>query len=169
MAGQRFPVNRQLLPHRGREGLAALRSRSGRGAVLAEAFKVAKKTGQGYYSAEMYRMRGEIRWRCKRRFALAEADLLMALRITDEQRSLSFRLRAATSLLQLARERTDLSLSDQNRQIAECAERLESVLGGLVRQPKSADLEMARALLDTSGDVPSPRGPSRKRDRRQSS
>src|SRR5262249_14935785 len=87
-----------------------LRAGNARQAELAlkEAFEVAEKTGDGFYVAEMHRLRGDIQWMCNKNYAGAETDLRNALEITGAQQSRMFRLRAAMSLLRLARDRVDL-------------------------------------------------------------
>ena len=129
---------------------------------LKKAFDLAERTGEGYYSAEMHRLRGDIKWLGSKNYVEAEADLRMALDIALVQQSLTFRLRAAMSLLNLSRARNDLSAGRKRQQIAEQEHLLQSVLESFEPGHDSADLQAARLLLAESDSPARRRG---KKDR----
>jgi tetratricopeptide (TPR) repeat protein len=115
--------------------------------ALNEAFEFAAKTAEGFYVAEMYRVRGDVQRTCNKNFAAAEKDLLKALEIAGEQQSRTFLLRAATSLLRLARERDDVPHDRKTREIAERTEQLRDVLITFDQEPEFSDLQAARSLI----------------------
>ncbi len=115
--------------------------------ALEEAFEFARKTGDGFYIAEMHRLRGEIRLTRDQDFRGAESDFHKALEITDAQQSRMFRLRGAVSLLHLARERSDLPRVRQGREVARAQRLLREVCDSFARKPESAELRAARRLI----------------------
>ncbi len=115
--------------------------------ALDEAFEFAEKTGDGFYLAEMHRLRGDIHWRCHRDFAAAETDLQKALEISEAQRSRMYRLRAAMSLLRLTRERNDVSMGKKTRDIARRVKLLREICTSFAGELDSADLRFARSLI----------------------
>jgi tetratricopeptide (TPR) repeat protein len=115
--------------------------------ALEEAFEIAAKTGEGFYVADMYRVRGDVQRACNKNYAGAEKDLLKALEIAGEQQSRTFLLRAATSLLRLARERNDVPHDQKAREIAERMEQLRDVLTAFDQEPECSDLRAARSLI----------------------
>ena len=76
------------------------------GRALKEAFESAQKSGEGFYIAEMHRLRGEILWQYDKDLSGAESDLGKAWEISGAQQSGTFRLRTAMSLLNLTRSAT---------------------------------------------------------------
>ena len=101
---------------------------------LDKAFGIAKRTGEGYYSAEMHRLRAEIKWGQTKHFADAEPDLIKALDIATAQKSLTFQLRAATSLLRLSQARKDIAPTEKKRLTA----RHKDLLARVVRASSTA-------------------------------
>lgn len=115
--------------------------------ALEEAFEFAEKTGDGFYVAEMHRLRGDIQWICHRNVLAAETDLKRALEISRSQRSRMYELRAAMSLLRLAQERDDLPGARKNREIARRAMLLQTLCDSFAHEPASTDLKAARSLI----------------------
>jgi tetratricopeptide (TPR) repeat protein len=114
---------------------------------LQKAFDVAKKTGEGYYLAEMHRLLGDIKWLHHEEFAEAEVDLRKSLEIATAQQSKTFQLRAALSLLKLARERPDIPTRRKKRDIANQERELRTICDSFVSVPPSAELSEAQFLL----------------------
>ena len=131
---------------------AWLRCGHGHAAALEmkKAVEVEGRTGERYYRAEMLRLQGDIEWVWRKNFAGAEAGLREALEVASEQQSLTYRLRAAMSLLQLARARDDLGAVQKRQQIGEREILLELVYDSFVQEHDSADLQAARSLLAAS-------------------
>jgi tetratricopeptide (TPR) repeat protein len=123
---------------------------------LEKAIKVAGRTGEGYYKAEMHRLQGDIERLHTKLFAEAELDLRTALEVATTQQSNTFQLRAAVSLLKLARGRTDFHARQKKRQIAEDEQALKAICKSFDGEHDSADLREARILL---GKVDGPRQP----------
>jgi predicted ATPase len=116
---------------------------AGRGAVegglrvVEEGLAVARRTGEGLYEAELYRLRGELVLRgagpeAARR---AENDFRRALEIARRQEARSLELRAATSLCRLGCEESGGALAE--------------VYGRFTEGHETADLKEALALLGT--------------------
>jgi tetratricopeptide (TPR) repeat protein len=139
---------------------AWLQSGNTRQAELAvqRAFEVAEKTGIAFYTAEMHRLRAEIKWTRHKDFAGAEADLLEALEITEAQQARTFRLRAATSLVRMAHDRDDLSPTRKGREIAQGLKLLHEACTSFAHEPDFADIRAARTLIV---EMEKPRRPSR--------
>jgi tetratricopeptide (TPR) repeat protein len=117
---------------------------------LLNAFRVAKQTGERYYFAEMHRLRGEIKLLRKRSYPAAEADFRKAMEIATGQKSPTFRLRAAASLVQLSRVWKDPSPASRKRRIARCEHELAAILKLFDKRSGFADLRTARQLLAAS-------------------
>jgi predicted ATPase len=99
-----------------------------------------KRTGQQWFDAESYRIRGEILW--KRDLATpapAEQAFLTAITIAKQQKARSFELRAALSLARLWR--------DQGKR-ENARELLAQVYGWFTEGFDTLDLQEAKALLD---------------------
>src|SRR5262245_41093952 len=101
--------------------------------LVAEALAVATASGNHYWTAELYRLRGALTEREKD----AESSLLEATAIAQRQRAKSFELRAATSLSQL--------WARQGR-TAEAHALLAEIYAWFTEGLDTADLQ-ARALL----------------------
>jgi hypothetical protein len=114
---------------------------------LRNAFDIAEKTGERYYSAEKYRLRGEIKLLKKKNCAAAEADFLKAMEIATGQQSPTFRLRAAMSLVQLSRAWNDRNPANRKRRMARYEDKLAAVLELFERRSRYADLRLALRLL----------------------
>jgi class 3 adenylate cyclase/predicted ATPase len=107
------------------------------GTFLAEGLGYVAETGERYYEAELYRLRGE---------ALlpddppaAERDFLRAIEVSRELSAKSLELRAATSLARFWRDR---GRQDEARQL------LADVYGWFSEGLETGDLQAAKALLD---------------------
>jgi predicted ATPase len=99
-----------------------------------------KRTGQQWFDAESYRIRGEVLW--KRDLATpapAEQAFLTAVTIAKQQKARSFELRAALSLARLWR--------DQGKR-ENARELLAQVYGWFTEGFDTLDLQEAKALLD---------------------
>jgi len=73
-------------------------------AVVAEALAIADTTGERWYQAELYRLRGELLLtRDSSAVVAAEGSFLLALATAREQRARALELRAAMSLVRLTR------------------------------------------------------------------
>ena len=73
-------------------------------ATLAEALVVVNKSGERFYEAELYRLKGELTLKQssdRRRESEAEACFLKAIEVAHKQQAKSLELRAATSLARL--------------------------------------------------------------------
>ncbi len=121
--------------------------------AVAEALATAARTGEHFYRAELYRLKGEL----LRRFedgtlpvalgpgdapdgpGAAEECLLTAIKIAREQRARSLELRAVMSLGRLWRE---------HGRAADARRALIAACGGFMEGLDIVDLREARALLD---------------------
>ena len=133
---------------------------------LKEAFEFAKNTGDGFYIAEMHRLRGDIQWMCNKNFAAAETELRKALEITESQESRMYRLRTAMSLLQLALQRDDFDAELRFEAIAKQAKFLAEVYALFKHEPPSADLKIARTLIASASKLRLPAQPAGRKGRR---
>ena len=106
--------------------------------ALAEALAAADSTGQRYYEAELYRLKGELLLVGATQTAEAEQSFRRAIEIARRQNAKSFELRAATSLSRLLKER-------ERREEARSA--LAEVCGRFTEGSDAPDLNEARALL----------------------
>ena len=111
-------------------------------AVLKEALEVVDKTGERYYEAGLYRLKGEfvLQFEGQSRDAEAEACFYKALTVARQQQARLFELRAATSLARLWQQ--------QGKQ-AETRELLAPVYNWFTEGFDTADLKEAKALLET--------------------
>src|SRR5262249_59431735 len=108
--------------------------------VLAEALTVGDTTGQRWYEAEIYRLKGELLLQqSSDNQGEAEACFHHAIAIAQNQQAKSFELRAATSLARLWQEQG-------KRQ--EACDLLAPVYYWFTEGFDTADLQEAKALLD---------------------
>jgi TOMM system kinase/cyclase fusion protein len=107
--------------------------------VLAEALAAAHRTGERYYEAELYRLRGELLLAFfAEHQAEAEACFRQALDVARHQQAKSWELRAAMSLSHLFRRQ------DKRK---EAQQMLSEVYGWFTEGFTTADLQEAEALL----------------------
>jgi adenylate cyclase len=108
--------------------------------LLIEALALVDKTGQQFYEAELYRLKGELLLQqASDHHTEAESCFQQALLVSRSQQAKSLELRAATSLAQLW----------QRQGKREEAERLLGhVYGWFTEGFDTADLMDAKALLD---------------------
>jgi predicted ATPase len=124
--------------------------------TLTEALAVADKTGERFYEAELYRLKGELTLAQSSVQRLessvtnpqppipnlqteAEACFLKAIDIARQQQAKSLELRAATSLARLRQ---------QQGKKAEARQMLAEIYGWFTEGFETADLKEARALLE---------------------
>jgi len=104
--------------------------------VLDEALHLVDITGERWYEAELYRLKGE----CQQQGGVAsEASCLQALRIARQQAAKAFELRAATSLYRLWQSQ---GRHDEARHL------LAEIYSWFTEGFDTADLQEARSLLD---------------------
>jgi TOMM system kinase/cyclase fusion protein len=110
-------------------------------AVLAEAQEIANRTGERYWEAELYRLKGEVTLQSHNQHpeAGAEACFLKAIDIAQKQHAKSLELRAATSLARLWQQ--------QGKQ-KEAHQLLSPVYNWFTEGFDTKDLQEAKALLD---------------------
>jgi predicted ATPase len=109
-------------------------------AVLAEALTAVHKTGERFYEAELYRLKGELLLALSAaNHAEADACFRQALAVARRQQAKSWELRAATSLARLWQ---------QQGKRDEALELLAPVYGWFTEGFDTADLQEAKALLD---------------------
>ena len=106
--------------------------------LLDEAFQIAGRTGVRWFSAELYRTRGQLLLR-QGHAEVAEELYRKALSIAQEQEAKLWELRAAANLARLCR--------DQGRR-AEARDLLAPVYGWFTEGFDTPDLKNAKALLD---------------------
>ncbi len=114
--------------------------------VLDEAMGAVGATGERWYEAELYRLRGELSLAAGRSAGDCEPDLRHALEIAQRQGAKWFELRAALSLGRL--------LERQNR-IAQAREVLHTHVEALNIHPDSPELLNAQQFLDQISVSPS--------------
>ena len=108
--------------------------------LLAEALVHVDHTGERYYEAEVYRLKGELLlWQAVPDAPQAEVCFQQALAIARCQQAKSWELRAATSLARLWQQ--------QGKQ-AEARELLAPVYGWFTEGFDTADLQEAKVLLE---------------------
>jgi predicted ATPase len=107
--------------------------------VLAEALAAVHTTGERFYEAELYRLKGELLLTLSRENS-GEAEICFheALEIARRQQAKSLELRAAMSLSRLWRQ---LGRPEEARQL------LAEVYGWFTEGFETADLREAKALL----------------------
>jgi predicted ATPase len=113
-------------------------------AVLAEAQEAANRTGERYYEAELYRLKGELTLRVKvesykSKVDEAEACFLKAIDITRKQQAKSLELRAVMSLARLWQ---------QQGKKGEARQLLAEIYNWFTEGFDTRDLQEAKALLD---------------------
>jgi predicted ATPase len=109
-------------------------------AVLAEALEVVHHTGERWWEAELYRLKGELLLAVfAENHVEAEACFQQALAITRRQQAKSLELRAAISLSHLWQ---------QWGKRAEAYDLLAPIYGWFTEGFDTADLREAKALLD---------------------
>jgi TOMM system kinase/cyclase fusion protein len=109
--------------------------------ALAEALATVHKTGERFYEAELYRLKGELLLaQSTHQTTEAEACFHQALDIARHQQAKSLELRAATSLSRLWQRQ-----GKQN----EARQLLAEIYGWFTEGFDTADLQEARALLTT--------------------
>ncbi|MGH9842779.1 MAG: protein kinase domain-containing protein [Blastocatellia bacterium] len=106
--------------------------------VLDEAFEVMNRTGERFFEAELYRIKGDLLLQSGQP-ADAESAFREAVTVAAGQQARSLELRAATSLARL--------LARQGRR-DEARTRLAEIYGWFTEGFDSADLKAAKALLD---------------------
>ena len=108
-------------------------------AMVQEGLEAVEATGERWYEAELYRLRGTVaRFGTSFDDGLAEKDLLTARRIASEQGAGLLELRAVVSLARLWRE--------QGRRVV-ARELLAPVYGSFSSGLATADLSEAKTLL----------------------
>jgi adenylate cyclase len=114
-----------------------------------EALEVVEQSGERFYEAELYRLKGELTLQSsvpglESRVKKAEECLLKAIEIANRQEAKSLELRATVSLARLWRQ--------QGKQ-KEAHQMLSEVYGWFTEGFDTKDLQEAKALLDslTSG------------------
>ena len=107
--------------------------------VLAEALAVVDNTGERYWEAELYRLKGELLLRRASPTEEVEAWFQQALDVARHQQAKSLELRAAMSLSRLWQ---------QQGKRAEARELLAPIYGWFTEGFDTADLQEAKALLE---------------------
>ena len=107
--------------------------------TLGEALAAVHKSGERYWEAELYRLRGEILVKSKvQRLSEAEIYFRQAIDIAQNQSAKSLELRAVTSLTRLWRHQ---GKKEEARQM------LAEIYGWFTEGFDTADLKEAKALL----------------------
>lgn len=109
--------------------------------ILAEALDTVQETGECYYEAELYRIRGDLLLMQESSSLMTEAESCFNQAVTTarQQQAKSWELRAATSLARL--------LARQGRQ-AEARQMLAEIIAWFSEGFDTVDMKEARALLD---------------------
>jgi class 3 adenylate cyclase/predicted ATPase len=112
--------------------------------VLAEALAIVDKTGERFYEAELYRLKGQLTLGSKvkshkLKVEEAEACFLKAIEIAQHQQAKSWELRAVMSLARLWQQQ---GKKDEARQM------LAEIYGWFTEGFDTADLQEAKALLE---------------------
>jgi len=109
--------------------------------VVAEAFETMEQTGERFYGAELYRLKGELFLKSGdiRRVEESQACFERAMEIARAQRAKSWELRAAMSLSRLW---TEFGRTHEARRV------LSEVFDWFTEGFETADLKAARTLLD---------------------
>lgn len=108
--------------------------------VITEALATVQRTGERWYEAELFRLRGELRRRQgEAETTTVETDFRRALALARRQQARALELRAAASLAR--------SWRDQGRR-RDAHALLAPVHAGFTEGFATADLQRARALLD---------------------
>jgi predicted ATPase len=107
---------------------------------VAEALSEGDETGQRYYEAELYRLKGELLLaQAVNNRTVAETCFHKALDVSRHQQAKSLELRAATSLAKLWQ---------RQGKVAEASDLLAPVYGWFTEGFDTADLKDAKTLLD---------------------
>jgi DNA-binding SARP family transcriptional activator len=106
--------------------------------VLEEAFILAEKTGERYYEAELYRVKGDLLL-MQGHEAEAAASFRQAIEVARQQRAKSWELRATMSLCRL--------LQEQGKR-QEARQLLAEICGWFTEGFDTPDLKDAKALLE---------------------
>ena len=108
-------------------------------ALLAEALEMAAKTGERFYEAELYRLRGELLLKSEAPHPPSEAASCFhqAIEIARRQQAKSLELRAVMSLSRL-----------QQSQNEESRKMLAEIYNWFTEGLNTADLKEAKVLLD---------------------
>src|SRR5262249_47474511 len=111
-------------------------------AVLAEAINQVQKTGERYWEAELYRLKGELSLKSGARSPESEAEpcFLKAIEIAQRQQVRSLELRATMSLARLWQ---------QQGKTKEAHEMLSEVYSWFTEGFETKDLQEAKALIDS--------------------
>jgi predicted ATPase len=109
--------------------------------LLDETLQTVGRTGERWFAAELYRLKGKVLL-ARGRIEAAEEQYRKALSIAEEQEAKLWELRAAVSLARLR--------SDQGR-FTEARDLLAPVYGWFTEGFDTADLKEAKALLDELG------------------
>ena len=80
--------------------------------LVASALESARKSGERFYNAELYRVRGDLLLR-KSTQSEGESSIRQALEIARSQKARAYELRAATSLARMLRDKGMLSEADR--------------------------------------------------------
>jgi predicted ATPase len=112
-------------------------------ASLTEALAAVDSTGQRYYEAELYRLKGRLLQKQHSPSAESEAYYHRAIEIARQQRAKSFELRAAISLSQLWR--------DQGK-FEDARSQLKAIYDWFTEGFDAPDLQDAKVLLDELAD-----------------
>jgi predicted ATPase/predicted Ser/Thr protein kinase len=108
--------------------------------ITEEGLAIAAQTNEGLFEAELQRLRGDFLLRCNRdSWADAEACYRQALMTASYQKALSLKLRAATSLGRLLRDRG---------RVGEVRPILADVYGGFTEGHNTSDLRDAKEELE---------------------
>jgi predicted ATPase len=107
--------------------------------VLAEALTIAHNTGERFWEAELYRLKGELLLRRASSTEEVEACFRQAIEIARHQQAKSLELRAATSLSRLWQ---------QQGKRTEAHDLLAPIYGWFTEGFDTIDLQEAKALLD---------------------
>ncbi len=120
------------------------------GAAVAEAFRAIETSGERFFEAELYRLRGMLacrghdpaRGHAGKHLLEAESNFTTAIAVARDQGSKSLHLRATISLSELWH---------QQGKGAEARELLAQIYGDFTEGFETADLKRAQALLETLG------------------
>jgi predicted ATPase len=107
--------------------------------LLAEALAFAEQSGERFFEAEIYRLRGELLLQSEAPQAEVEECFHQALRIAQRQQAKSLELRAVMSLARLWQ---------RQGKSAEAQQMLAEIYGWFTEGFDTADLQEAKALLD---------------------
>jgi predicted ATPase len=107
--------------------------------LLAEALAFAEQSGERFFEAEIYRLRGELLLQSEAPQAAVEECFDQAIQIAQRQEAKSLELRAVMSLARLWQ---------RQGKVAEARQKLAEIYGWFTEGFDTADLKEAKALLD---------------------